>query len=214
MDRLVFLVLIVCSVAFFQSCGSTKPPSAVNRGYVFTAPNKFLAGETERGCLSLHNLQPPAHVLLELLPPTSTKNEQPLASTSAVMGTGIETCLELMVPTTKYRKARLRLKIRFDNHPDYVVESVDEVVIEQDSLITFVETDKPVYKPGQDVNIRILTLKHDLKPWLKAIPKVWVENPSEIRVAQWTNVSTENGMAQLLFPLSPEPRSVQLRETR
>ncbi|XP_076671615.1 pregnancy zone protein isoform X2 [Andrena cerasifolii] len=207
MDRLVFLVLLVCSVAFFQSCGSTKPPSAVNRGYVFTAPNKFLAGETERGCLSLHNLQPPALVLLELLPPTSAKNEQPLASTSVVMDTGIEACLELMVPTTKYRKARLRLKIKFDNHPDYVVESVDEVVIEQDSLITFVETDKPVYKPGQDVNIRILTLKHDLKPWLKAIPKVWIENPSEIRVAQWTNVSTENGMAQLLFPLSPEPRS-------
>lgn len=58
------------------------------RGYVFTAPNKFLAGETERGCLSLHNLQPPALVLLELLPPTSAKNEQPLASTNVVMDTG------------------------------------------------------------------------------------------------------------------------------
>ncbi|KAG5319082.1 A2ML1 protein, partial [Acromyrmex heyeri] len=37
------------------------------------------------------------------------------------------------------------------------------------------------------------------------IPKVWIENPSEVRVAQWANVSTENGMAQLKFGLSPEP---------
>lgn len=41
------------------------------------------------------------------------------------------------------------------------------------------------------------------------IPKVWIENPSEVRVAQWTNVSTENGMTQLKFALSPEPSPVR-----
>lgn len=85
------------------------------------------------------------------------------------MFAGIETCLELTVPFTKYFSGRLRLKIKFDKYPDYVVETEKEVYIEHDSLITFVETDKPVYKPGQDVNIRILTLKHDLKPWKKMV---------------------------------------------
>ncbi|XP_054012298.1 murinoglobulin-1-like isoform X1 [Hylaeus anthracinus] len=202
MDRPVFLVLLVCSVALFHSYGTG---ATVNRGYVFTAPKRLLAGETESGCVSLHNLEPPAHVLLELLSPSSVQEEEVLASTSSVIKTGIETCLELIVPSTKYSNARLRLKMNFDKHRDYVVESEKEVYIEHDSLITFVETDKPVYKPGQDVNIRVLMLKHDLKPWKKEIPKVWIENPSEVRVAQWTNVSTETGMAQLLFPLSPEP---------
>lgn len=41
------------------------------------------------------------------------------------------------------------------------------------------------------------------------IPKVWIENPSEVRVAQWTNISTENGMTQLKFALSPEPNPVK-----
>lgn len=82
---------------------------------------------------------------------------------------GIETCLELVVPRTENFKARLRLKITFDKYPDYVVETEKEVYIEHDSLITFVETDKPVYKPGQDVNIRVLMLKHDLKPWKKTV---------------------------------------------
>ncbi|XP_011171215.1 alpha-2-macroglobulin-like protein 1 isoform X3 [Solenopsis invicta] len=181
--------------------------ATANRGYVFTAPKRFLAGETESGCLSLHNLEPPAHVVLELLSPAggASVEEEVLTRTSGIVKTGIETCLELAVPFTKYFNARLRLKIKFDKYPDYVVETEKEVYIEHDSLITFVETDKPVYKPGQDVNIRILMLKHDLKPWKKTIPKVWIENPSEVRVAQWANVSTENGMAQLKFALSSEP---------
>ncbi|XP_076171368.1 murinoglobulin-1 [Ptiloglossa arizonensis] len=204
MDRLVFLVLLVCSVARFYSCGGS---ATTNRGYVFMVPSRLLADETETGCLSLHNLEPPAHVLLELVSPSWLSEEEILSSTNAVVKTGVETCLELMVPSTKYSYARLRLKIKFDKHPNYVVESEQEVSIEHDSLLTFVETDKPVYKHSQDVNIRILMLTHDLKPWKKQIPKVWIENPSEVRVAQWTNVSLDTGMAQLLFPLSPEPSS-------
>lgn len=79
-----------------------------------------------------------------------------------------------MVPSTKYSSGRLRLKMKFDKHPDYSVDSEKEVHIEHDSIITFLETDKPVYKPGQDVNIRILMLKHDLKPWKKRVRVSWI----------------------------------------
>ncbi|KAK1121212.1 hypothetical protein K0M31_010519 [Melipona bicolor] len=199
MGKLVLIVLFVYSVVFLQYCEATSTP---NRGYVFTAPKRLLAGETESGCLSLHNLELPAHVVLEL---ESSVDDQILVRTSAVVKTGTETCLQLTVPSPAYSSARLRLKIKFDKYPDYVVVSEAAVEIELDSLLTFVETDKPTYKPGQDVKIRILTLMHDLKPWQKSIPEVWIESPSLVRVAQWTNVSTENGMAQLTFPLSPEP---------
>ncbi|KAL2717509.1 murinoglobulin-1-like [Vespula squamosa] len=176
----VLLIYLLTSIYLCQSSNT------VNRGYVFTAPKTFLAGETESGCLSLHNLEPPAHILLELLSPTSAPEEEILASTSTTIN------------------GRLQLKMKFDKHPDYSVDSEKELYIEHDSIITFLETDKPVYKPGQDVNIRILMLKHDLKPWKKRIPKIWIENPSEIRVAQWTNMTTVNGMLQLKFSLTSE----------
>lgn len=83
--------------------------------------------------------------------------------------TGIETCLELIIPTLQDTTVFLRLTINFEKHPDYVVNVMKMMEIEQNSLITFVETDKPIYKPGQDVNIRILMLKHDLKPWKKPV---------------------------------------------
>ncbi|OAD58540.1 Alpha-2-macroglobulin-like protein 1, partial [Eufriesea mexicana] len=173
------------------------------RGYLFMAPERLLAGETESACLSLHNLELPAHVHVELLCDFAT--EELLTRTDVVMKTGTEICLPLEVPLTRYKYAKLRLKIKFDKYPDYVVKWEAQVQIEQDSVLTFVETDKPFYKPGQDVNIRILMLTHDLKPWQKPIPRVSIEGPSGVRVMQWTNVSTENGMVQLTFPLSPEP---------
>ncbi|XP_020295682.1 alpha-2-macroglobulin-like protein 1 isoform X2 [Pseudomyrmex gracilis] len=205
MDKLLNVFCVLFCLFRFQVCESV---AITNRGYVFTAPKRFLAGEIESSCLSLHNLEPPAHVFLELLYPSSpdtNAEDEVLAKTSSVIYTGIETCLDLAVPFTEHYICRLRLKIKFDKYPDYVVETEKAVYIEQDPIITFVETDKPVYKPGQDVNIRILMLNHDLKPWKKTIPKVWIENPSEVRVTQWTNVSTENGLVQLKFALSPEP---------
>nr|XP_031846680.1 murinoglobulin-1-like [Nomia melanderi] len=205
MEKQVFLLLLVCSVASSHFFGGNTTISN-NRGYVFMAPKVFLAGEVERGCLSLHNLEPPAFITLDLLSPSWVKETELLATTSNLLKTGTETCLALMVPSTKYLSGRLRLRISFDNH-NYTVDSEIKCFIEHDSLLTFVETDKSVYKPGQDVNIRILMLKHDLKPWKESIPKVWIDNPLEIRVAQWTNVNMENGMAQLSFPLSPDQNS-------
>ncbi|CAD6233951.1 GSCOCT00007427001.2-RA-CDS [Cotesia congregata] len=205
----------ICTIIFVKIIVGSSKIDPVDRGYIFTAPKKILAGETESGCLSLHNLEPPAHVLLELISPaaaststTTVTDEEILASTSTLLETGSETCLELSIPDRAqmtYSMARLRLKIRFDKYPEYHVNTEKDVFIEYDSSIVFVETDKPIYKPGQDVNIRLLALTHDLKPWKRPIPKVWIENPAEVRVAQWTNLNTDRGIVQLQFPLSPDP---------
>lgn len=78
--------------------------------------------------------------------------------------------MELRVTTsTKYSVAKLRLRLKFEKHPEYIVDTEKKVFIEHDALVTFVETDKAIYKPGQDVKLRILTLKHDLKPWIKPV---------------------------------------------
>ncbi|XP_076658120.1 alpha-2-macroglobulin-like protein 1 [Halictus rubicundus] len=198
MEKHVLLVLLVCSVAFLHSSRGTG-----DRGYVFMMPKVLLAGETEHGCLSLHNWAPPVVVILDLLSPASVKDTEVLSTTSSILEAGTEICLELMVPLTKYTNGRLRLRIQIRDL-DYIFEAEEKCLIQHNSLLTFAETDKSVYKPGQDVNIRIVMLKHNLKPWKESIPKVWIENPSEIRVAQWTDVNTKIGMAQLLFPLSPE----------
>ena len=77
--------------------------------------------------------------------------------------------------------------------PPYVFQSNTTLGVKQQSLITFIQTDKPIYKPGQTVRFRILSIETDLKPKLGIISEVWIENPSGIRMAQWLNVETEQG---------------------
>ena len=53
---------------------------------------------------------------------------------------------------------------------------------------------------------RTLLLSSQLKPDVKAILKtVWIEDPSDSRLAQWKDVELKNGLAQLSFALGDEP---------
>ena len=75
----------------------------------------------------------------------------------------------------------------------YVFQSNTTLGVKRQSLITFIQTDKPIYKPGQTVRFRILSIESDLRAKLGMVEKVWIENPSGIRMTQWLNVETEKG---------------------
>lgn len=196
-------ILLIGLLALFHLCTTTT--IAVNRGYVFTIPKIITSGTVEMGCLSLHNLDPPVHILLELLALEKQAEGEILRSYDFVLMNDVEKCFELYIPYTTHTQGKLRLKMKFDNYIGYTVNTDAIVRIELDKLITFVETDKRVYKPGQNVNIRIVTLHYDWKPMTKTIPKIWIENPSEMRVAQWIDEVPQSGIVQLTFPLSAEP---------
>ena len=83
------------------------------------------------------------------------------------------------------------------NLSPYVFQSNTTLGVKRQSLITFIQTDKPIYKPGQTVKFRILSIESDLKPKFGMIPEVWIENPSGIRMAQWLNVETEQGQQNI-----------------
>ena len=61
-----------------------------------------------------------------------------------------------------------------------------------------VETDKPVYKPGQTVRLRVVSLDRDLKPSPSSELQVTVLCPSGNKVRRWTDVATDSkGLAEL-----------------
>ncbi|NXL46178.1 A2ML1 protein, partial [Podilymbus podiceps] len=64
----------------------------------------------------------------------------------------------------------------------------------------FIQTDKAVYKPGQQVKFRIVTLDKDFVPSNKK-----VRDPSGNRIAQWREVSPRQGIVDLSLPLAAEP---------
>ncbi|NXI25590.1 A2ML1 protein, partial [Sterrhoptilus dennistouni] len=71
----------------------------------------------------------------------------------------------------------------------------------------FIQTDKAVYKPGQEVKFRIVSLDKDLIPSNQKVRAGLGrgEDPSGNRIAQWREVAPQQGIVDLSLPLASEP---------
>uniref|UniRef100_A0A8C4V2R6 Alpha-2-macroglobulin n=1 Tax=Falco tinnunculus TaxID=100819 RepID=A0A8C4V2R6_FALTI len=79
------------------------------------------------------------------------------------------------------------------------------VLVKDSESLVFVQTDKPIYKPGQTVLFRIVSLDKDFYPLNEKFPFVYVQDPQRNRVYQWQGVELETGLKQLSFPLTSDP---------
>ncbi|XP_048061395.1 LOW QUALITY PROTEIN: alpha-1-inhibitor 3-like [Megalobrama amblycephala] len=70
--------------------------------------------------------------------------------------------------------------------------------------LTFIQTDKPIYNPGQTVNFRVVTMDAKFVPLDQMYNLVVVEDNKNNRIGQWTNVSSTGWILQLSHELNPE----------
>ncbi|XP_062343420.1 alpha-2-macroglobulin-like protein 1 [Cinclus cinclus] len=102
-------------------------------------------------------------------------------------------------------------------HPDevaFVVITVMEansefqkkqkVLIKHADKKTFIQTDKPVYRPGQIVKLRIVTLDQNFIASSETQRLVELKDPKGNRIAQWLDVTPVGGIVDLSFPLAAE----------
>ena len=68
----------------------------------------------------------------------------------------------------------------------------------------FLETDKPIYKPGQDILIRVLQLGPELKPIPGEIT-VEIQDAKGNKIFREEAMSDDFGMTDFKMPISPEP---------
>ncbi|EOB06566.1 Alpha-2-macroglobulin-like protein 1, partial [Anas platyrhynchos] len=80
---------------------------------------------------------------------------------------------------------------------DSEVQKKQKVLIKHAEKKTLIQTDKPVYKPGQIVKLRIVTLDQNFIASNETDPK-------RNRIAQWLNVTPVGGIVDLSFPLAAE----------
>ncbi|XP_040594422.1 alpha-2-macroglobulin-like protein 1 isoform X3 [Mesocricetus auratus] len=83
-------------------------------------------------------------------------------------------------------------------------EEEKKVLIQRQGSGTFVQTDKPVYTPGQRVLFRIVTLSRDFIPVNDKYSMVELQDPNNNRIAQWLEVAPRQGIVDLTFQLAPE----------
>jgi CD109 antigen len=70
--------------------------------------------------------------------------------------------------------------------------------------LLFLETDKPIYKPGQTIRVRLVALDSELKP-VQTQATVEVQDAKGIKVFKQTLATDEFGTVTTELPLSTEP---------
>ncbi|NXR85939.1 A2MG protein, partial [Hypocryptadius cinnamomeus] len=77
------------------------------------------------------------------------------------------------------------------------------LVVQNSESLVFIQTDKPIYKPGQTVLFRIVSLDEEFRPVNERVSMIL--DPKKNRLYQWTNAELEMGFIQLFFNLTSEP---------
>ena len=177
-----------------QTSADTNRPAVTSGpvdGYLVLAPSILRSGQTESVSVSLFSGQRPARgtVRLALL----SQGDVIAQASGSIEGTGT---IPLSLPDVSPGTHSLNVVgPGFQESTAVTVESGD---------VLLVETDKPVYKPGQNMHIRVLLLDIELKPISGEIT-VEVQDAKGTKVFRELLQSDEFGMANLTMPLSTEP---------
>ncbi|KAE9548744.1 hypothetical protein FO519_008047, partial [Halicephalobus sp. NKZ332] len=83
-------------------------------------------------------------------------------------------------------------------------EDEKEIFFNQKSLSIFVQTDKPIYKPGNQVNYRIIVVNPNLTPYQDVI-SVQIQDPSQNVISQFDDRALTKGIFTGLLELASEP---------
>lgn len=170
------------------------------QGYIFTAP-KVLRSETEAHFrLTLSNVKEDGKVSVRLL--KYNNDSAVFAAQEYDVKNGESTFLTFNVPKHLDSQAKIEVNGTFGT---YVFSGKKEIDFQKSKSNVLVQSDKALYKPGQKVQFRILPIDNDLKPITNTQATIYVTSPSDVRIAQWNNVTFEKGIVQRDVQLTEEP---------
>ncbi|XP_063250392.1 ovostatin-like [Prinia subflava] len=167
--------------------------------YVLLVPSVVRSDAPQTACVQLHGLSEPlsVSVVLEYGRAQETLFEEPMTQKDFFK------CSEFKVPpATSDPVAFISFSARgatvdLAERRSVAIQNVDGAV--------FIQTDKPLYKAGQKVMFRVVTLDTQFRPVQETYPRIIIEDPEQNKIFQWLDVTSKRGIVQLSFPLIPEP---------
>lgn len=160
-------------------------------GYVVLAPRVLRSGQKEAISFSLLNGDRPARSTVSI---ALLKDGNKVAEAKGLVeGNG---AIPMAIPTLA--EGDYQIEVSGKGFRDQAPIRVE------DGTLVFLETDKPIYKPGQTMHIRVLSLDPELKP-LAGEATIEVQDAKGIKVFKKVVKTDEFGMVGVDLPLSTEP---------
>ncbi|KAF6734882.1 Alpha-2-macroglobulin-like protein 1 [Oryzias melastigma] len=165
--------------------------------YLVTVSSRLTAGNQETVCALIQTPTEPVTLTITLdLDSSSTKIGE------LSFQTEIYRCFQFMVPMVSSATVA-SISVKIQGRVDSLNQDT-KVLIEPPAFIHIVQTDKPIYKPGQTVQFRIVSMDTNFIPVNRMVINVLNQDPNTNRIAQWLDKSIKGGILDLSHPTIPE----------
>ncbi|XP_016157359.1 PREDICTED: alpha-2-macroglobulin-like protein 1 isoform X1 [Ficedula albicollis] len=179
--------------------GTAGMPAMLN--YAVAIPSQLYYPFSETVCLQLSREQAvPIHVSVTL---QSRAGNETLI-TQSISQFPFFQCTSFQVPPPVGNPDEVAFVAITVMEANSEFQKKQKVLIKHADKKTFIQTDKPVYKPGQIVKLRIVTLDQNFIASSETQRLVELKDPKGNRIAQWLDVAPVGGIVDLSFPLAAE----------
>ncbi|KAG2470004.1 A2ML1 protein, partial [Polypterus senegalus] len=177
-------------IAWHSSSSKPAADQAKRRIYMVTIPQIIHGGTMEKICA--HLLQP--NETISFTVSLLMERENLTLLEEKIKEKDFYKCIEFRVPMSNEFVGHIEVRL---SGKSFEVENKKKVLITPIRSMTFIQTDKPIYKPGQTVKFRIFAMNEDFLP-------VNEKDPRSNRIGQWLNISTNSGIVDLSYPTTSE----------
>uniref|UniRef100_A0A452R6M6 Pregnancy zone protein-like n=1 Tax=Ursus americanus TaxID=9643 RepID=A0A452R6M6_URSAM len=184
-------VLILFFLLLPRDASTTPKPQ-----YLVLVPSQLYAGVPEKACVMLNHLN--ETVTLNIILEYGMQARTLLAD--LVTEKNSFYCSPFTLPELPSSSGLITVEVKGPTQQFIKRKTVH--IMKVDSLV-FVQTDKPIYKPGQTVRFRVVSVDVNFHPLNETVSLI--TNPKRNRIFQWQNLRLQGGLSQLSFPLSVEP---------
>eukprot|EP00040_Diaphanoeca_grandis_P034519 m.214278 g.214278 ORF g.214278 m.214278 type:complete len:1577 (-) comp33172_c0_seq2:291-5021(-) len=178
--------------------------AGITKGYVIVTPNVFFVGETATGFVTSVTDAPKSTLSAYIYKGNGAAADEDIVVGPVVFGAHSSGNLSATfnVPSNVEPGSDFLLKF---------VGTIDGKKVDQNVTIELrsvkgsmrIVTDKPIYKPGQTLNARVIALDAMLKPFACEL-EVTVSDPQDAKMARY-RLNTSKGFAEFTMPISLEP---------
>ncbi|XP_056139910.1 alpha-2-macroglobulin-P isoform X2 [Lampris incognitus] len=188
------LCLFMVASAFLQLANSTSLNETI---YAVTVSSQVKGGASETLCAQIHGPTEPVTLTVTL----SVESSNTVLLKEAITQDYYH-CRTFQVPLVSFSTVAT-VNVSVQGESDTMWKST-KILINPPSFINVIQTDKPVYKPGQTVHFRIVSLDADFLPINRVYKTVELQDPNTNRIAQWLDQSVVSGILDLSHPMNPE----------
>ncbi|XP_007236950.3 alpha-2-macroglobulin [Astyanax mexicanus] len=184
-------LLLVACFFFIPVNGETSGPY-----FMVTFPAVIESGSEAKLCVSLLKPNETLQLTVYLL-----YNNQNRTLLQERVEEEFHRCSQFKAPKIKGQSVQeIRVEVKGEK---FLMTETRKVVFKSYKPLTFIQTDKPIYNPGQKVNFRIVTMNANFVPLRQEYILILQDN-NKNRIGQWTNVSSTGLILQLSHQLNSE----------